>query len=517
MEKPSFINLHTTEKRTVPTSASIIYSDDTLENLEITGWENATDEALIRTQMPESEILTSVPDSQTPDKFTTYRFPSQGRSDTVFVDKPFKVNGITYSAIIRKGIGTESSNIREKGEVFGTPATNTDKKSYGISTLAPLQEEVEIAKNWDNKRLRVRKPFKIYDLKTAFMKVGLTEMISLPFEEAQFASIVAYATRNPITFEDVVRFLRDAKTQDEQDLVTKSLLQTSGQFLSMTDDYNGNELFIEKMKSGEGESDWFKWLAETFGQQMMRKTTEGIFHGEMHRQNVYIGCEFGDLADFGMPEIYGNKKDYGSYKNAKELGKDKGLIHEIVEVVSQIVELKINFNLANNRKWNEDIPQLVENFISGMRCENPNLCREIVQKIRTEFLNRAHSDTCSVKGLWNVSELVFISDTDENPSSRPLRDGTPGKVAIFNDYMGKVFGEHILDESPEEIFLRIETNTASSASEIPDLIRNYSTIISNPNFTNNIASVFIEVAESITGSDISNPNNIYLKISEKLG
>ena len=58
------------------------------------------------------------------DRLRTATLPTNGRSHLVFLDKPLTdKDGTVYPPILQeKGIGAGETPVRERGEVFGTPA-----------------------------------------------------------------------------------------------------------------------------------------------------------------------------------------------------------------------------------------------------------------------------------------------------------------------------------------------------------------------------------------------------------
>lgn len=482
-----FDGLPVIEKRTAPTVAKAIFEAGNIDFLEIPGWENRTDEALIRTQMPDSGVLREAPDDSSPD-FHPIRLPSQGRVDTVLLAKPAIVEGKKYGALMRKGVGTEPTKLNEQGEVFGTPkkGEDTSKATYGFAVVQQCIEEKDISEEWERSGLRIRKTIKVFDLQEVTMMSGMTHVNELPYEEAKLAGEVVYGTRNPITFEDAIQFFQKANSKEEQKAVADRLLSVCGKFLAMTDDAATNQELVALLESGDprGEAKWFEFLASGYGKQMMQKTERGLYHSEMHRQNNYLGIENADFADHGTANERETPWDLGSYREAKMKRKDKLLIREVSEVLTQNIDLKINFNLANNRSWNDDFDSVVEQFVAGMRDENTPHFDEVLTKVRGDFLRMTYQGR-SYNKLWGPSSLTFIDDNNtQDESLSPVRTGTPGKPSVLSLVIAEELGKYVDKASgPEEDINRLLSYQAMfSEEEGLEFVEEYSHLLDDPNF-----------------------------------
>jgi hypothetical protein len=327
------------------------------------------------------------------------------------------------------------------GEVYGVPTKlNPDIYTAGVMTGGFLEDQ-QLTDIWANQGMRVRIPLKGYELEAVFMTTGIESTSTIGLKGIDRAVIAVFGRRNPYTFESAISLLTPSSEEDfDRERMLKrarKILKAQAYYLAFE---NNDEVkpLVEKLESGEGEKEWFYWLSNTYGQQMMSKTEQGLLHGEFHRQNSTLAVEFGDLADTdGLPKDMVNvPKVYDDFESISDERVKKIMIEEIKLGLTYVLDLKIIFNLYHGRKWDTDITSLTENFINSMQQQSPKIFKEVFslleQSIRSET-------TWARRNFYGLSELTFVDlfldMTDSNISEElkgiPVLEGTPGDPYFF--------------------------------------------------------------------------------------
>lgn len=446
---------------TVPAVAKLIWTNHI--PMKIKGWEGDEDQALIQTLMPAKESL-KVPQFQDASSFETFSLRSYGRGDILALEESVVIGGVSYNYATRKGIGSAQQPVVEKGEVYGTPA-KLNKKNYsaGFTNQYTFDEDRHQTEVWNKAKLRVRQPMRCFDLKRVFMTTGSEAVSELAkkFEHAEGAVETVWVTRNPITFEDAQQFFMeysDPPNFPKLKEVADNLLRVQAEFLKNDEDVRARKVAeIVKKGSGEGENEWFSLVATMYGEQMMRKTSNGLIAGEKHRQNDSLGIESKDLGDVsGMNETFReSEKNYGSWENAKKT-KDaaREITKENILQLAEIADLKVAFNVANERGWNDGVDEIVNDFLSGMQNENPEIFQDVIYnmlRMVTHNSSNFQYDRQTNK-LYGISNLCF---GDYMGNEKPKLPNTP------------VSAEFLLSD----IFTNIESKIDPSA--LPDKLREH--------------------------------------------
>lgn len=494
---------------TVPTATKLLWTSNV--KIKIKGWEGEEDQALSQAIMPERSALKLPPDAEDVAKFITDSLPSYGRGDIVEPDEPVVINGTKYSTITRKGIGSAQQEVVEEGEVYGTPR-NLDENKYsaGFTGKQSFEDDRTATEVWSNVGMRVRQPIRLFKIDRLFMTSGSEPIEDIAKKHFHAAGAVEaiWATRNPITFEDAVQFFTKYSNPPDFDKLKKvadDLLRIQAKYLRNDEDTRANAIaeVVEK-GSGAGEDEWFEWLSSKYGEQTMRKTSHGLVHGEEHRQNKSLGVESKDLGDVsGMSrDLHHHKKNYGSWSNVKVENNEmaKEIIKENLLVLSEILDLKVIFNVSNGRRWDDHVDETIQSFLQGMKNEDPAIYQDVFyQMYKMVIRNSSYfQPSDNEHSLYGISNLCF--DSNLGLTSAKLPNTPVLSEFLLNRVFRKIESEidpslldlKVRDHFPFDHF-QFQYKNLWSDEETLKLVNQYNSVINSDEFQLKYASLLEEI------------------------
>lgn len=446
-------------EKTAPAETQLLWTNGV--DIYVPGWGENGDQALSRSLMPDDLGDIDDPSGDEFGREFVLRPPTYGRADAIVAENPTIVDGVKFPMITRKGVGTRLE-LEEKGVVYGIMKDQSKfpRKMYkgGVETISQFLGDAEMTHKWKEARLRVREPARLFSLDKVITRTGFVDLLNYDWLDVGQPCIEVWMSRGAFTYQDIVEMLTPNKRVEANDVESlKKLSATADRilklerfFLQYEDDPRAADVVgnIER-ELLLGESSWFEYQAEMYGEQSMRKTMHGIVHGEMHRQNIIPEVEFKDLADFGGIPKNGVEKLNGSWDEVKKNSFTKdALILENLMVLAAIINQKLIFNAVHNREWDNQLGEIVAKFADGMRNEDGDRFAEVFQFMQEVSLEyKAFEPGPRLEG---ISNLCFRGKYDEG---EPLFGNTPQEPIFLVSRMYDYHEEYL---HPDAMRLRRE-------------------------------------------------------------
>ncbi len=396
IDKPDLVSIMGIQQhQTAPDEVKLIYDNEQASTPVIAAWAGDPHLALQKTLAISKLVL---PEGEVNPEFITYTLPTNGRSDFILPDEPLVISQVAFPVIQRKGVGNIRSALGKQKTYSQAIYANTDEASRQVDQLlhgslsypslgftgkTAWNEDINVTEQWQKLGMRVRLPLSAYELQAVYADPryqleSIEEIKARGVDTYGEPVISTWGTRNPYTFADITKSIQqnfETKEYVPEKLKTylDEMLSSQAYFLQF--DNEEAQAIATKIDRNDPEAanDWLIWLAKTFGQQSGVKSQHGLYHAELHRQNITLGGEYRDLADL-------EHAVWGDYQGLTSDQKDE-LAKEISKTLFPIIEVQLAFNIANEVSWDTNIPQIVDGFFSSMKSVSPQVTKDIRRRV----------------------------------------------------------------------------------------------------------------------------------------